>query len=41
MYDIVELGESVEIDGIDMFCVRSAGAVFPIMPAAELEALSR
>ncbi|MDK1387210.1 DUF1285 domain-containing protein [Sinorhizobium sp. 8-89] len=41
MYDLVELGETVEIDGIDMFCVRSAGAVFPIMPAAELEALSQ
>jgi uncharacterized protein len=41
MYDIVELGETVEIDGTEMFCVRSAGAVFPIMPAAELEALSR
>ncbi|HXV30898.1 MAG TPA: DUF1285 domain-containing protein [Sinorhizobium sp.] len=41
MYDIVELGETFEIDGTEMFCVRSAGAVFPIMPAAELEALSR
>ncbi len=41
MYDIVDLGETTEIDGVDMFCVRSAGAVFPIMPAAELEALSR
>ena len=41
MYDIVELGETVAIDGTEMFCVRSGGAVFPIMPAAELEALSR
>ncbi|MDK1374937.1 MULTISPECIES: DUF1285 domain-containing protein [unclassified Sinorhizobium] len=41
MYDIVELGETVEIDGIDMFCVKSSGAIFPIMPAAELEALSQ
>ncbi|WOS61720.1 DUF1285 domain-containing protein [Sinorhizobium fredii] len=41
MYDIVELGETVAIDGVEMFCVGSAGAIFPIMPAAELEALSR
>ncbi|WP_046118647.1 DUF1285 domain-containing protein [Ensifer aridi] len=41
MYDIVELGESIDVDGVEMFCVKSAGAVFPIMPAAELEALSR
>ncbi|ASY63853.1 Proteophosphoglycan precursor [Sinorhizobium sojae CCBAU 05684] len=41
MYDLVELGEKVQIDGTEMFCVRSAGAVFPIMPAAELEALCR
>lgn len=41
MYDIVELGETVAVDGAETFCIRSAGAVFPIMPAAELEALSR
>ena len=41
MYDLVELGETVEIDGIDMFAVRSGGVVFPVMPAAELDALSR
>lgn len=41
MYDMVELGEIVVVDGTEIFCVRSAGAVFPIMPAAELEALSR
>ncbi|WP_085034226.1 DUF1285 domain-containing protein [Ensifer aridi] len=41
MYDIVELGESIDVDGVEMFGVKSAGAVFPIMPAAELEALSR
>ena len=40
MYDLVALGEEVDIDGVAMFCVRSAGEVFPIMPAAELEALS-
>lgn len=41
MYDLVELGETIEIDGINMFSVRSGGVVFPVMPAAELDALSR
>ncbi|WP_457585528.1 DUF1285 domain-containing protein [Ensifer canadensis] len=41
MYDIVELGETVMVDGVEMFCVRSGGSVFSVMPAAELEALSR
>lgn len=41
MYDLVELGETVEIDGVDMFAVRSGGVVFPVMPAAELDTLSR
>ena len=41
MYDLAELGEMAEIDGREMFCVRSGGAVFPVMPAAELDALSR
>jgi uncharacterized protein len=41
MYDLVELGETVEIDGRSMFAVRSGGVVFPIMPADELERLSR
>lgn len=41
MYDIVALGETIEIDGKSMFAVRSGGRVFPIMPADELEALSR
>jgi uncharacterized protein len=41
MYDLVELGEAVEIDGVPMFAVRSGGVVFPVMPAAELDALSR
>ena len=41
MYDLVELGETVEIDGVPMFAVRSGGVVFPVMPAAELDALSR
>ncbi|MGW9232392.1 DUF1285 domain-containing protein [Pseudorhizobium sp. NPDC055634] len=40
MYDLVELGETVEADGRAMFAVRSAGEVFTVMPASELEALS-
>ncbi|AOG09363.1 DUF1285 domain-containing protein [Agrobacterium sp. RAC06] len=41
MYDLVERGEVVEIEGKAMFAVRSRGAVFPIMPAEELDRLSR
>lgn len=40
MYELVEIGEEIEVDGETMFAVRSGGAVFPIMPAAELERLS-
>jgi hypothetical protein len=40
MYELVELGEEAEVDGVTMFCVRSGGVLFPIMPAAELKALS-
>ncbi len=41
MYDLVALGEEAEIDGVVMFAVRSAGMLFPVMPAAELETLSK
>lgn len=41
MYDLVERGEVVEIEGKAMFALRSRGAVFPIMPAEELDRLSR
>ena len=41
MYDLVELGEEVEIDGRTMFAIRSGGVQFPVMPADELERLSR
>lgn len=41
MYDLVALGEEVEIDGVAMFAVRSGGRIFPIMPARELERLSK
>ncbi|MDO9414826.1 DUF1285 domain-containing protein [Pararhizobium sp.] len=41
MYDLVALGDVVEIDGVAMFSVASGGEIFPVMPAAELEDLSR
>jgi hypothetical protein len=40
MYEMVGIGEELEVGGEAMFCVRSKGEVFPIMPAARLEALS-
>ncbi|MBP1845342.1 hypothetical protein J2046_003615 [Rhizobium petrolearium] len=41
MYDLVELGETIVVDGVPMFSVRSGKKVFPVMPEAELDALSR
>lgn len=41
MYDLVERGEVVEVDGKAMFAVWSRGHIFPIMPADELDRLSR
>ena len=40
MYELVGHGEEIEIDGTQMFAVRSNGEVYPIMPAGELERLS-
>ncbi|MDN5928926.1 MAG: DUF1285 domain-containing protein [Hyphomicrobiales bacterium] len=40
MYELVNVGEEIEIDGRPMFSVRSRGAVFPIMPAETLKKLS-
>jgi uncharacterized protein len=40
-YDLVALGETQDIDGVAMFVIRSGGAVFPVMPQAELDALSK
>jgi hypothetical protein len=37
MYELVNHGEEIDIDGKTMFAVRSKGVVFPIMPANELE----
>ena len=41
MYELVEHGEAIDVAGREMFAIRSKGAIFPIMPAAELERLSR
>jgi len=41
MYELVELGEVIDVDGREMFVVCSGGEIFPIMPADELEAASR
>jgi hypothetical protein len=41
MYELVALGEVRQLDGRAMFAVRSGGRTFPIMPADELDALSR
>lgn len=40
MYELAELGEEMDIDGKQMFGVRSNGALFPMMPVDELERLS-
>nr|WP_048648458.1 DUF1285 domain-containing protein [Nitratireductor soli] len=41
MYDLVEAGEEIDMDGRAMFALRSCGAVFPVMPAQDLQRLSR
>lgn len=41
MYDLVALGDVQVIDDVQMFVIRSGAAVFPVMPQAELEALSQ
>lgn len=40
MYELVEHGEEIEIDGRMMFAVHSKGRLFPIMPADKLKRLS-
>ncbi|WP_337268974.1 DUF1285 domain-containing protein [Oryzifoliimicrobium ureilyticus] len=40
-YELAEMGDIETIEGVDTFCLRSNGALFPIMPADELDALSR
>lgn len=41
MYDLVERGEVLDVEGRAMFVIRSRGAVFPVMLADELDRLSR
>ncbi|MFZ2101449.1 MAG: DUF1285 domain-containing protein [Oricola sp.] len=41
MYDLVECGETIRVDGREVFAVRSGGAVFSVMPADELERAAR
>ncbi|RUM95958.1 DUF1285 domain-containing protein [Pseudaminobacter arsenicus] len=40
MYELVEYGEEIEIDGELMFAVRSHGQIYPIMPAEKLKRLA-
>ena len=40
MYELVNHGEEIEVNGTPMFAVRSKGVVFPVMPADRLERLS-
>lgn len=40
MYELIALGEEIDVDGKPMFAVRSNGAVFPIMAAEELNRLA-
>jgi hypothetical protein len=40
MYELVEHGEEIDIDGRAMFGVRSKGEVYPIMPVERLKRLS-
>ena len=41
MYELVELGEEIMVDGVPTFALRSGGEVFPVMPMAKLKRLSR
>ena len=40
MYELIAMGEEIEIDGVLMFCVKSKGMVFPIMASDDLARLS-
>lgn len=41
MYELINLGEEIDIEGRTMFAVRSKGVVFPVMPVERLRHLSR
>ena len=40
MYELIEQGEEIVVDGVAVFALRSKGMDFPIMPADELARLS-
>ena len=40
MYELISQGEEIEVDGQQMFVLRSKGATFPIMPSEKLAGLS-
>lgn len=40
MYELVDLGEEMTLDGEDMFVLRSKGAVFPVMPMERLRRMT-
>ena len=40
MYELIEHGEEIDIDGTPTFAVRSKGEVYPIMPTEKLKRLS-
>ncbi len=40
MYELVDHGEEIAVDGVTMFSVRSHGEIYPIMPAERLKRLS-
>ncbi|MBS9721083.1 DUF1285 domain-containing protein [Tianweitania sp. BSSL-BM11] len=39
MYELAELGEEIDVDGVPMFALRSKGEIFPVMPMAQLDRL--
>ncbi len=40
MYELVDIGEAIDIDGVEMFAVRSHGETYPIMPMDSLRRMS-
>lgn len=40
MYELVNIGEHVDIEGVSMFAVRSHGEIYPIMQSDDLEKAS-
>ena len=40
MYDLINHGEEIAVDGTTMFALRSKGEIYPIMPKEELARLA-